>query len=204
MLIVSTSGVDDGHERAGHPERPTRLAAALAGVDDLHLGPDLELVEASPADRDQLLRVHRADYLDRLEAFSRAGGGDLDPDTYVTDRSWSVARRAAGAGLAALDALRHHDDGIAFVAVRPPGHHALADRAMGFCLLNNVAVAAAELTSRGERVLVVDWDVHHGNGTQAIFWDDPEVLYVSTHQWPFYPGAGRPPRSGGRTPSAGR
>ena len=103
----------------------------------------------------------------------------------------------AGAGLAALAALEQQGDAIAFVPVRPPGHHATRDRAMGFCLLNNVAVAAAARTVLGERVLIVDWDVHHGNGTQDIFWDDPAVLYVSTHQHPLYPGTGRPDEVGG-------
>jgi acetoin utilization deacetylase AcuC-like enzyme len=104
---------------------------------------------------------------------------------------------AVGAALAAVDALAHGEGEAAFVAARPPGHHALRDEPMGFCLLNNVAVAAATLAARGERVLVVDWDVHHGNGTQAIFWDDPRVLYVSTHQWPLYPGTGRVVETGG-------
>ncbi|MHB1584052.1 MAG: histone deacetylase family protein, partial [Acidimicrobiales bacterium] len=104
--------------------------------------------------------------------------------------SWSTAARAAGAGLAALAVLGERGAGVGLVAARPPGHHAERDRAMGFCLLNNVAIAAAALRSAGEKVLIVDWDVHHGNGTQSIFWDDPGVLYVSTHQWPLFPGTG--------------
>jgi acetoin utilization deacetylase AcuC-like enzyme len=196
-LIVSGPTGEGGHVRSRHPERPERMRAVMAGIEDLHLGADLELVEPALADLTDLARVHDVAYLEQLAAFSQAGGGDLDPDTYATADSWTVARLAAGAGLAAINALRRGDDGSAFVAVRPPGHHALPHRAMGFCLLNNIAVAAAALTEVGERVLVVDWDVHHGNGTQAMFWDDPNVLYVSTHQWPLFPGSGAAREIGG-------
>jgi acetoin utilization deacetylase AcuC-like enzyme len=197
MLIVSGPTGEFGHERRGHPERPARIPAVMEGIEDLELGTDLEVVAPYAADLAQLSRVHDVAYLEQLSDFCRAGGGNLDPDTYATVDSWMVARQAAGAGLAAIDALREHDDGVAFVVARPPGHHALRDRAMGFCLLNNVAVAAASLTATGERVLIVDWDVHHGNGTQAIFWDDPSVAYVSTHQWPLYPGSGAASEVGG-------
>jgi acetoin utilization deacetylase AcuC-like enzyme len=169
----------------------------MAGIDDLHLGSDLKFVPAIAAGRTQLTAVHTASYLDELAAFCRNGGGDLDPDTYATADSWGAACESAGAGLAVIDALRHEGDGVAFVATRPPGHHALSDRPLGFCLLNNIAVATSALTNLGERVLIVDWDVHHGNGTQEIFWDDPNVLYVSTHQWPLFPGTGSPGEIGG-------
>ena len=141
-------------------------------------------------------------YLAQLEAFCAQGGGQVDADTYARADSWTAARRAAGAGLAALDELEGRGDGVAFV--RRAAARAITPRptaAMGFCLLNNVAIAAASRTARGERVLIVDWDVHHGNGTQEIFWDDPGVLYVSTHQHPLYPGHGASQRSrrpGGR------
>jgi acetoin utilization deacetylase AcuC-like enzyme len=141
--------------------------------------------------------VHDPAYLRALESFCEAGGGKLDPDTFARASSWDAARSVAGAGLEAVDALTRGDGEVAFVVARPPGHHALADRAMGFCLLNNVAVAAAVLANRGERVMIVDWDVHHGNGTEAIFRDDDRVCYVSTHQDGLYPGTGRVTDIGG-------
>ena len=197
-LIVAGPSGSDGHDGgAGHPEQPGRIQAVMEGVDDLHLGDDLEHVEPTPAPMADLLRVHTQGYLDELEEICRRGGGDLDPDTYARPDSFELARRAAGAGLSAVSTLESRGEGIAFVPVRPPGHHALADRPMGFCLLNNVAIAAAALTARGQRVLVVDWDVHHGNGTQDLFWNDPNVLFVSTHQWPLYPGTGKANEVGG-------
>ena len=197
MLIMNASTDDAGHAEPGHPERPERLGAVSAGVDDLHLGDDLVLVAPYAASRGELARVHDAAYLDAMGNYCYEGGGDIDADTYATFDSWSLAQHAAGAGLSVLREMTRRNDGVGFVAVRPPGHHALRDRAMGFCLLNNIAVSAAELTNRGERVLILDWDVHHGNGTQAIFWDDPNVLYVSTHQWPLFPGSGAPYEVGG-------
>lgn len=171
----------------------------MQGVEDLHLGSDLVLLPARTADTSELQRVHSPEYLTELERRCLAGGGALDPDTYATHASWDASRLAAGAGLVAIEALSRAGTGAAFVVARPPGHHALADRSMGFCLINNVAVAAASLAASGERVLIVDWDVHHGNGTQALFWDEPDVLYVSTHQWPFYPGSGHASEVGGES-----
>ncbi len=189
-LIVAGPLDAPEHARPGHPERPGRVDAAAAGVAALHLDGDRVDVESRAATIDELATVHELAYLRHLEAFCESGGGQLDPDTYAGPRSWEAARRAAGAGLAAVDALATGAGDVAFVAARPPGHHAPADRAMGFCLLNNVAVAAARLADAGERVMIVDWDVHHGNGTQAVFWDDDRVLYVSTHQDGLYPGTG--------------
>jgi acetoin utilization deacetylase AcuC-like enzyme len=199
VLIVVGPVEGEGHLRQGHPERPARITAALEGVHDLHLGSDLVVRPARSADRTELLAVHTAEYLDHLQRFSLTGGGALDPDTYATSDSWEAAAQSAGAGLVAIEALRQQDATAAFVVARPPGHHAVADRSMGFCLINNVAVAAASLVASGERVLIVDWDVHHGNGTQALFWDEPDVLYVSTHQWPCYPGTGRASEVGGQS-----
>jgi acetoin utilization deacetylase AcuC-like enzyme len=197
VLIVSGPLEAREHYRAGHPERPDRVTAAFAGVEDLHLGRDVEVVEEHPAGPVELARVHQPRYLRELEAFCAAGGGALDQDTFAVPASWLAARSAAGSALAVIERLKARGDGVGFSVARPPGHHALADRAMGFCLLNNVAVAASALAEEGGRGLIVDWDVHHGNGTQDIFWNDQRVLYVSTHQWPLYPGSGRAAEIGG-------
>ena len=193
MLLVATDPAFEHHDTGpAHPERARRLEAALAGVQVADLGDAVRLLEPRTATRDELSRVHPVDYLDALESFCTAGGGAIDPDTRASEGSWRAGTLAAGAGLAAIEALRRGEGDAAFLAVRPPGHHALASRPMGFCLINNVAVAAANLAAEGERVLVLDWDAHHGNGTEAIFWDDPRVLYVSMHQYGhgFYPGTG--------------
>lgn len=173
-----------------HPERPARLGAVLEGARDAGVADALVAIEPRMATRDELSRVHTARHLDRVENVVRAGGGRLDPDTVVSSGSWDAACRAAGAGLSAIDALRDGRGDAAFCAVRPPGHHATRDDVLGFCLLSNVAVAAAALADAGERVVIVDFDAHHGNGTQDVFIDDPRVLFVSLHQWPLYPGTG--------------
>ncbi|HEY2812931.1 MAG TPA: histone deacetylase [Acidimicrobiales bacterium] len=173
-----------------HPERPARLEAVLEGVRRADLGDAIVAVEPRVATRDELELVHPADYLDAMERFCAAGGGKIDADTGASPASYEVAVLAAGAGLTAVEALGAGAGTAAFCAVRPPGHHALASRSMGFCLLNNVAVTAGALADRGERVLIVDFDAHHGNGTQAVFYDDPRVVYVSMHEWPLYPGTG--------------
>jgi acetoin utilization deacetylase AcuC-like enzyme len=195
-LVIAGGGVDGHDTGPRHPEHPSRLAAVREGVADAGLGAVPPLPQRAAA-RDELLRVHSAPYLDALERFCAAGGGELDPDTVVAPGSWDTALAAAGAGVAAVAALRDGAGDAAFVAARPPGHHAERTRGMGFCLINNVAVSAAALAASGDRVLIVDWDVHHGNGTQEIFWDDPAVAYFSTHQSPLYPGTGRMGETGG-------
>src|SRR5207237_7088149 len=182
----------EAHEPGrGHPERPVRLRAVLDGLYNEATRDAIRLLEPRAATRVDLERVHTGAYLDELQTFCEAGGGPLDLDTAASRASWEAASYAAGAGLAAVDALERSEGDAAFCAVRPPGHHAVPARAMGFCLLNNIAVTAAHLRDRGERVLIVDWDAHHGNGTQDMFWADRNVLYVSMHQWPLYPGTGR-------------
>jgi acetoin utilization deacetylase AcuC-like enzyme len=199
-VIVAGPLAAPAHALAGHPERPSRVGAAASGIDDLMLDADRVNLGPRVASIEELATVHDAAYLHELDAFCAAGGGKLDPDTYAASGSWQAAREAAGAGLAAIDALAAGVGDVAFVVARPPGHHALADRAMGFCLLNNVGVAASALAESGERVIIIDWDVHHGNGTQALFWNDDRVCYVSTHQDRFYPGTGAVDETGG--PSA--
>ncbi|HLI72941.1 MAG TPA: histone deacetylase [Acidimicrobiales bacterium] len=198
MLLVGGWPDLDHHDTGvGHPERHERVRAALAGIEAAGLDDAVVSLEPRRASIDELARVHDRTYLEALASFCASGGGHLDPDTVAVRDSWDTASVAAGGVLGAIDALRAGDGTLAFVAARPPGHHALADTAMGFCLLNNVAVGAAALADQGERVVIVDWDVHHGNGTQAIFWDDPRVLYASTHQSPLYPGTGRASETGG-------
>jgi acetoin utilization deacetylase AcuC-like enzyme len=184
----------DAHAPLGHhPERPERLVAARAGVTTA--GVPLERVTVRAATDEELARVHDPRFIEALGKL-RGESGYLDPDTYVSAESVDVARLAAGSLTAMVDVLLEGGDapgrarhGVALL--RPPGHHARPARAMGFCLINNVAVAAAHARARGvERIAVVDWDVHHGNGTQEMFWRDPHVLYLSTHQFPFYPGTG--------------
>ena len=175
-----------------HPERPERLGAVIDGLADAAIADAVVALEPRRATRDELLRVHPAEYLDRIEAVCHSGGGRLDADTSVSTGSWDAALLAAGAGLAAVEALDRHEAGAsaAFCAVRPPGHHATPVQSMGFCVVSNIAVVAAHLAAKGERVMIVDIDAHHGNGTQDVFYADPRVLFVSFHQWPLYPGTG--------------
>jgi acetoin utilization deacetylase AcuC-like enzyme len=192
MLLVATDPAFEQHDTGpGHPERVQRLAAALRGPAAAGLTDAIRLLQPREATIAELSLVHPVDYLEALERFCAAGGGDIDGDTRASVGSWRAGKLAAGAGLAAVEALRGGEGDAAFLAVRPPGHHALATRPMGFCLINNIAVVAANLAEQGERVLVLDWDAHHGNGTEAIFWDESRVLYVSMHQYgSFYPGTG--------------
>jgi acetoin utilization deacetylase AcuC-like enzyme len=193
-VLLLTDPAMAAHESPGHPERPARLGAAAAGVEaGAHVvGVQLELAEISPADDEDVLRIHTPSHLARLTAMVDAGGGWLDPDTYVGAESMRAARLAAGGTVEAARAAALGRAQVAFAVVRPPGHHAARNRAAGFCLLNNIAIAIAALRAAGlaRRIAVVDWDVHHGDGTQSIFDQDPDLCYASTHQSPFYPGTG--------------
>jgi acetoin utilization deacetylase AcuC-like enzyme len=195
VLLVDDARFERHTPLGHHPERPARLVAARAAVRAVEAeGVAFARIEPRAATDDELGRVHAPRF---VEALGRLDGrsGYIDPDTYVSPESVALARQAAGALVATVDALLDPSapsaPSKAVALVRPPGHHARPAQSMGFCLLNNVAVAAAHARARGlGRVAVVDWDVHHGNGTQEMFYDDPHVLYVSTHQHPFYPGTG--------------
>jgi acetoin utilization deacetylase AcuC-like enzyme len=179
------------HDTGAHPERAERLRAVYAALEERgDLGWERR---ASPAaSREALELVHPAAYVDSIERFAAAGGGALDPDTFASPGTWDATVHAAGGAVAAVDAVLGGGAAVAASVHRPPGHHAEAARAMGFCFFNTVAVAAQHaLSVRGlSRVLIFDWDVHHGNGTNDIFHSSPEVLFVSAHESPLYPGSG--------------
>jgi len=172
----------------GHPERPDRLRAVIDHLEDAR---ELVRLEARPATREELALVHPPAHIDRIAASAGRPRVMFDSDTATSPGSYQAALLAAGSLLVLCEAILAGEVANGFAAVRPPGHHAERDRPMGFCLFNNVAIAAAWLRQRGvERVAIIDWDLHHGNGTQHAFEADPSVLYVSTHQYPFYPGTG--------------
>jgi acetoin utilization deacetylase AcuC-like enzyme len=174
-----------------HPERPERIAAMIEMTEQL-TRPSLKLHSPREATSAELALCHDESYIERVERTAGAARSDFDPDTHASADTWSTARLATGGVLTAVESVADGDADNGFAIVRPPGHHARPDRAMGFCFFNNVAVAARWLiATRGlSRVLILDWDVHHGNGTQEMFYTSPEVLYLSLHQYPFYPGTG--------------
>ncbi len=179
------------HDTGGHPENAGRLRAIESALEQRDwLG--LEVVEAPEATREQLLRVHGESHVDAIREFCERGGGMIDMDTVASPGSYVAALHAAGGAVAGVDRVLGGEAPFAFCGLRPPGHHAEGDRAMGFCLFNNVAVAAEHAIAEhgAERVLILDWDVHHGNGTEAIFYESDRVLYASIHQSPLYPGTG--------------
>ena len=193
--VAFVSHSDCGRHDTGweHPEHVGRLRAVLRAVGrDIPLFEALQHVEARHATPEALALAHDSGYVDAVRTMADAGGGRLDADTVVSAGSWDAATAGAGAVLDGLDLVMAGSTRRAFAAVRPPGHHALRASGMGFCLFGNVALAAHHARRRHglERVLIVDWDVHHGNGTQALVQDDPGIRFVSMHQWPWYPGTG--------------
>ncbi|HVZ14791.1 MAG TPA: histone deacetylase family protein [Bauldia sp.] len=182
----------------GHPERPARLEAVSTALGEDRFG-GLMRSNAPEAALDRILLAHDGHYVEEIQKeLPESGIVQIEADSYLSPESYTVALRAAGAACHAVDEVIEGRATNAFVAARPPGHHAERDRPMGFCLFNNAAIAARHAQERhgASRVAIVDWDVHHGNGTQAIFWDDPSILYGSTHQMPLYPGTGAASETG--------
>jgi len=188
--VVEDPRYRDHRGPAGHPERPDRLAAVADAIAPRRG----ELTQIAPraATADEILRIHSATHLEHVEAACRQAPAHLAPDTFVAPASYEVGLLAAGGSIELVHAVAAGRVHAGIASVRPPGHHAEANRAMGFCLFNNVAIAARALQAADgiERILILDWDVHHGNGTQHSFEDDPSILYFSTHQYPYYPGTG--------------
>jgi acetoin utilization deacetylase AcuC-like enzyme len=198
MFGILLSPVYEEHDTGTHPERAQRLVAVRQGVEETPS--PLPLVPLSPtaATVSDLELVHAPEYVAWVRRQVEAGVPRLDPDTAVCPRSYDVALQAVGGSLAGVDAIMRGELKRAFFGIRPPGHHAEPDRSMGFCLFNNIAIAARHLVERHglERVAIYDFDVHHGNGTMAALYEDPTVFYGSVHQWPFYPGTGRAEETG--------
>ncbi len=199
MTLLYTDPCFLKHETGNHPERADRIRLIepklqAEGLWDRCTRP--KPVAISP---ERLARVHSPQYITEIWGACKAGGGYLEPDTVLSPASYDVALMAAGSCCDAVDRILHGEDDTAMCIVRPPGHHAMMNRAMGFCLFNNIAIAAMVATAEFglERALIVDFDIHHGNGTQATFWDDPKTAFFSIHRWPYYPGTGKEEETGG-------
>lgn len=186
------------HDTGLHPENASRLEAVISYLDETGLKKKLTLIKPLPAAESEILMVHSREHITRLRQLAERGGGHPDADTVVSPDSYEVALYAAGGAIRATAAVMRDEVDSAFALVRPPGHHATRNEAMGFCLFNNIAIAAKYVLSeyKLQRIAIIDFDVHHGNGTQEAFYDNPHVLYVSTHEHPFYPGTGNMDETG--------
>ena len=200
MTILYTDDRFLDHETGTHRERPERLKAITAELTRAGLAARCKAGETRVASVEEITRIHGVMYVGRVAEYAKEGGGWIEGDTFMSPKSYDVACRAVGTGLAAVDAVIQGPDKTALCLVRPPGHHALAHDAMGFCLFNNVALAADHAVKHHqlERVLVIDWDVHHGNGTQEVFYERDDVWFLSAHRFPFYPGTGKKDETGTR------
>ncbi len=203
ILMIADERLADHRPPTGHPERPERLAAAIDGVNAAGFGEALTWRQPTEAPTEALLRIHSSNLVDVLGEHAGLDRVQIDGDTFMSSGSMPAARLAAGAGLDAIAALKAGEAESAFCLVRPPGHHATPQTSMGFCLFNNVAVTAQALTDHGDRVAIIDFDAHHGNGTQDAFFDREDVLFISLHEFPQYPGSGAL-NEVGRADGAGR
>ncbi len=186
------------HDTGDHPENAARILPTIRHLNQIAMHAKCTRPSWTEVSSDRLRAVHASDYIDSVKEFAEQGGGYIEQDTVICPQSYRVARMAAGAVCDAVKRVVSGEENQAFCLVRPPGHHALANSAMGFCLFNNVAIGARlAIDELGlDRVMIVDWDVHHGNGTQSIFWEDGQVGFLSIHRSPFYPGTGAADETG--------
>jgi acetoin utilization deacetylase AcuC-like enzyme len=196
-MTTSTTGITFDpiflkHDQPGHPENAKRLESIIFGLQEKGLLEKVKHINSRSAEIDEIAICHKKEYVEYVKEFCEKGGGYFDPDTYSNQHSYTAAATAIGSSIDLVKAVIEGELKNGFALLRPPGHHALADRSMGFCLFGNIAIAAkVALTQSGiSKVAIVDFDVHHGNGTQALIGDDPNILFISSHQYPFYPGTG--------------